>query len=294
MEELYGYREQESGRRFVKVRAGRRLVFRRLGTASELGPYVRLLNEIWGFSDAERLPLHEAVVSVMTGGLFLGLEVDGESAGLVYVMPAWGREWGYHHHSNFMGFRPEHRGLGLGVEAKRVHAALAAREGVELVTWTFDPLQAANGNLNFRKLGGVCRTYWPDLYGSMGGRFDPGLPTDRFLVEWRPASERARRRLQGGGPLVEEAARRFADAPRIIPGTTDGDEVGSESRALVAIPAGVHELARDEPAAARAALAGFGSVMRELLDRGLVVTEMFRSGSLDNDQYYGLEREVEW
>lgn len=284
-----GFKETIAGKRFEKEIEGRKLCMERLLTASELGPYLELLNRIWGFSEKEEIPLHEAVVVVKTGGLILGIEVDGARAGLVYVMPAFTREWGYHHHSNFMGFLPEYRFRGLGLEAKRVHAFLARREGVELITWTFDPLQAANANLNFRKLGAVSRHYLPDLYGHMGGSFDPGLPTDRLLLEWRLPTERVKERLSGNAPSRQELEARYADAT--ILSIEDGPESpAGAGPVLVRIPEGVPELAEREPAKAEPMLLRLRKIISGLFEDGYAITGMIPGSGAAGPNYYILEK----
>ena len=298
MKQLFGFSEIEQDRCFEKELPGGVLRFTRLSRPAAIEPFLNLLNEIWGFAENERIPLHEAVVVAMTGGLFLGIEFNGSPAGLVYIMPAFVREWGYHHHSNFLGFKPEYRSLGLGLETKRVHAILAGRDKVKLVTWTFDPLQTANANLNFRKLGCICRTYLPDHYGGMGGTFDPGLPTDRFLVEWRLDTVRVRARLQGKIPGVADLAQRFSATPVLT--IEKGPEMAAElfapeaPRAVrLVIPLGVHEQAARELKPAGETLLKFRHLVRGLFDAGYAVTEMIPAGGGARHHYYVLEKGVE-
>ena len=60
----------------------------------------------------------------------------------------------------------------------------ALTSGLSLITWTVDPLEAPNAILNFRKLGGICQTYFENLYGDQFSRLGKGMPSDRFQVEW--------------------------------------------------------------------------------------------------------------
>ncbi len=286
----YGFQETIPEKRYTKESSGRKLMAELLLTDSEIGPYLELLNRIWGFTAKEEIPLHEAVVTAKTGGLILGIEVDGARAGVVYVMPAFTPEWGYHHHSNFMGFLPEYRSLGLGMEAKRAHALFAARHGVELITWTFDPLQAANANLNFRKLGAVCRHYLPDLYGSMGGSFDPGLPTDRLLLEWRPESPRVKERLQGKIPSPDELEAVYA-GDTIVTIYEESPQPDGSGPLLVRIPEGVHELAARDYHEANSRLLRLRGLMSGLFGQGYAVTAMMPRRGPDRANYYILEKE---
>jgi predicted GNAT superfamily acetyltransferase len=56
--------------------------------------------------------------------------------------------------------------------------------GIELIEWTYDPLQAANAHLNFVKLGVVVEEYLENVYGESGSPLHQGNPTDRFVAEW--------------------------------------------------------------------------------------------------------------
>ncbi len=283
----YGFTETIAGKRLEKESSGRRLMVERLVIADEIGPYLELLNEIWGFTEKEEIPLHEAVVIVKTGGLIAGVDIDGVPAGVVFVMPAFSREWGFHHHSNFMGFKQEFRFGGLGMEIKRAHALWAARDGVGLVTWTFDPLQAANANLNFRKLGAVCRHYLPDLYGRMGGSFDPGLPTDRLLLEWRIGTERVQARLRGSIPSQAELEADHAGDTIV---TIEDETMGHDGPLLVLIPEGVHEQPASGLQNALSRLYKFRNFITVLFERGFVITGMVPASGPGGRNYYILEK----
>jgi predicted GNAT superfamily acetyltransferase len=40
---------------------------------------------------------------------------------------------------------------------------------IDLITWTYDPLEAPNARLNLRTLGGVARVYRQNIYGENFG-----------------------------------------------------------------------------------------------------------------------------
>lgn len=284
--ELYGFTEIEGGRRFEKRTPAGLLCVTRLLNAPEIAPCLEMMNRIWGFSERESIPLHEAVVSVITGGLFLRVDIENQPAGVVYVMPAHTPEWGYHHHSNFMGFVPELRSRGVGMEAKRVHAVIARGLGVGLVTWTFDPCQSLNANLNFRKLGAICRTYLPDLYGAMGGEFDSGLPTDRFLVEWRIDSSRVKARLKGEIPDASEVASGCDGFEMAVP---DKEPPALAAGLLAEIPGGPDRGFE----ATRRELVRFREMISGLFRSGYAVTGMLPPGERGDSAYYLLEKGVE-
>lgn len=267
MEESYGFTRQ--GRGLVKPFRGRSLTLTRLASVPEIEPYMDLYQEIWGLDERARIPAHEPTVAARVGGLFLGVELDREKAGFVYVLPAYDPENGYHHHSNVMGFKTEYQKMGLGMEAKRGHALLAREMGVKLVTWTFDPFLLPNANLNFRKLGGLVRIYLEDAYGAYGGRYDPGLPTDRFLIEWRIESERVKTRLRGDWPAMEELGRRWQAAPVF----RDPAAEPTAPAYRVEVPANLLERAKQDPEAGREDQLAFRSRIQRLLRAGFTVTE---------------------
>jgi predicted GNAT superfamily acetyltransferase len=83
--------------------------------------------------------------------------------------------------------------------------------GIELIEWTYDPLQALNAHLNFRKLGIVVGEYEENIYGESSSPLHRGNPTDRFVAEWWVRSPHVERRLSGSRPgghaaEIEQAA----------------------------------------------------------------------------------------
>ena len=90
-----------------------------------------------------------------------------------------------YHASHMLATDPTYQGRGIGAALKRRQREVALAQGLDLMTWTFDPLIARNAHLNLHKLGAISRAYYEDYYGPMDDRFNGGLPTDRLLVEWR-------------------------------------------------------------------------------------------------------------
>jgi predicted GNAT superfamily acetyltransferase len=93
---------------------------------------------------------------------------------------------------------PEYRGHGIGYRLKLAQRDLAIQHGIRLITWTFDPLLAANAHLNVRKLGVVCQYYLEDYYGTddEGGLATLGS-SDRLLAEWWVTNRRVKERVSG-------------------------------------------------------------------------------------------------
>ncbi len=95
------------------------------------------------------------------------------------------RDGRLYHASHMLATDPAYQGRGIGAALKRRQREVALAQGLDLMTWTFDPLIARNAHLNLHKLGAISRIYYEDYYGPMDDRFNGGLPTDRLLVEWR-------------------------------------------------------------------------------------------------------------
>ncbi len=95
------------------------------------------------------------------------------------------RDGRLYHASHMLATDPTYQGRGIGAALKRRQREVALAQGLDLMTWTFDPLIARNAHLNLHKLGAISRAYYEDYYGPMDDRFNGGLPTDRLLVEWR-------------------------------------------------------------------------------------------------------------
>jgi len=94
-----------------------------------------------------------------------------------------------------MGIHPDWRDSGLGFALKRAQWQMVRHQGLNRITWTYDPLLSRNAYLNIAKLGAVCNTYRRSEYGDMRDGLNAGLPTDRFQVDWWLNTPRVERRL---------------------------------------------------------------------------------------------------
>lgn len=102
--------------------------------------------------------------------------------------------------SKRMGVHPDYRNSGIGLQIKREQRKFAQKQGIQLVTWTFDPLKSRNAHLYIRKLGAMVREFIQDYYGTNEGLADISGHTDRFVCEWWVNSRRVEERLNGTRP----------------------------------------------------------------------------------------------
>ena len=153
--------------------------------------------DVWNLPDVEVVPLHMLVTAARNGGLLLGAFDGDRLAGFVFGFPGLTADGRLKHCSHMAGVHPDYRDQNLGYRLKLAQRAAVLSQGIDLITWTFDPLEARNAWLNFHKLGAICNTYLRNVYGEMRDGLNAGLPSDRLQVDWWIRSERVERRLRG-------------------------------------------------------------------------------------------------
>ena len=173
----------------------------------ELRRAVALQQEVWNFTDAELVPLRLFVVAEKVGGQVLGAFDRSEMVGFALAVP--GMRGGHSYlHSHMLAVRKEYRNGGLGRRIKLFQREEALQRGIELIEWTFDPLEIKNAYLNVEKLGAIARRYTINQYGITTSPLQGGLPTDRLIAEWWLKSKRVAGLLSNGSfPRQEVVAR---------------------------------------------------------------------------------------
>ncbi len=191
---------------------------RPLVTTAELHACEEIQFRVWQMPDyREVVPLHMMLAVARGGGLLLGAFDGDKLVGFVFGFPGVTAEGQPKHYSHMLAVLPEYRARGIGWQLKVAQREAALARGLDLVTWTYDPLEGRNAFLNLAKLGAVCRTYIRDLYGAMADGLNAGLPTDRLEVEWWVASQWVAQRLGGeGGWLMAGSA--LANVTRQVAG----------------------------------------------------------------------------
>ena len=147
-----------------------------------------LQGRVWGASSA--VPVNMTVAVQRHGGLVLGAFLTRTQAligfvlGFVAPTAHAGARHGLSHYSHMAAVVEEWRSRGVATALKFAQREAVLAQGLNLITWTYDPLEARNATLNIRKLGCICRTYAREVYGEMRDNLNAGVPTDRFEVEW--------------------------------------------------------------------------------------------------------------
>jgi predicted GNAT superfamily acetyltransferase len=114
------------------------------------------------------------------------------------------------HWSHMLAVHPDYRGAGLGVELKLAQRERVLDLGLDLIEWTFDPLQAFNAHLNFVKLGVVSEEYERNIYGESLSPLHGGLPTDRLVCQWWIRRPHVLRRIEPAGVVPVRAGEALA------------------------------------------------------------------------------------
>jgi predicted GNAT superfamily acetyltransferase len=182
---------------------------RHCDTLDEMRKCVLLQKEVWGFNDADLVPLRIFVVAEKIGGQVIGAFNEREMAGFALALPGvkTGRPY---LHSQMLAVRKPYRDAGLGRRLKLFQREDAIHQGFELMEWTFDPLEIKNSYFNIERLGTIARRYQVNQYGDTSSRLQGGLPTDRLVAEWWLTSERVTSLLSSGRKPKAEATTRIS------------------------------------------------------------------------------------
>lgn len=177
---------------------------RPLETPDDFHALEALQRTVWPGTETDVVPLHLLTTAAHNGGLVLGAFDGSRLVGFVFgflgtdeadpTRPAMTR---LKHCSHMLGVLPEYRDQHVGYRLKLAQRDWVDAQGVRLITWTYDPLEARNAQLNIARLGAVCHTYFRNVYGDMADGLNAGLPSDRFQVDWWITSARVRERLFG-------------------------------------------------------------------------------------------------
>jgi predicted GNAT superfamily acetyltransferase len=171
---------------------------RLIETPEEMGLIEELQRDVWPGSETDVVPMHMLITAVHNGGIVLGAFIEEKIVGFIFGFagleetPDGPR---LKHCSHMMGIHPGHRDGGIGFALKRAQWQMVRHQGLDHITWTYDPLLSRNAYLNVAKLGAVCTTYRRSEYGEMRDGLNAGLPSDRFQVDWWINTRRVESRL---------------------------------------------------------------------------------------------------
>jgi predicted GNAT superfamily acetyltransferase len=173
----------------------RRFLIRDVEGEAEHHAIEDIQKEAWGFNDLDTVPAATLMATQHAGGVVLGAFEQDRMIGFAYGFAAW-EDRRASLHSHMLAVRPEYRSFQAGFYLKLAQREAALAKGLDEITWTFDPLQSLNANLNFAKLGVISQRYLVNFYGeATSSPLHQGFGTDRLWVRWLLNSARVTQRL---------------------------------------------------------------------------------------------------
>lgn len=184
-------------------------------THAELRACIDLMMRVWNLDPLGVVPFHQLCAAHEWGGRVIVAVEGGEVVGFCYGFG--GRQYDRPALlSHMLAVLPAYRARGIGLALKLAQGRWALANGYDRVTWTYDPLEAVNANLNISRLGGEVRRYFVDHYGELTDGINRGLPSDRLLLEWHLRSPRAAAALNEEPQPDAPPAVREVEIPREI------------------------------------------------------------------------------
>ena len=260
---------------------------------------------VWPGSDIEVLPAHMLIAAVHSGGIVLGAYLQDESQPDSDTLVGFVFGFAGHyptadgprlkHHSHMLGIHPDHRNKGLGYLLKRAQWQMVRKQGIDRITWTYDPLLSVNAQLNIYKLGAVCNTYLVDYYGALQDQLNAGFPTDRFQVDWWINTRRVYSRLGNSArPQLDLSHFQAANARLLNPGQPENGILfpfsgkidfpeNKEALVLIEIPSNFQALKQAAPEIALHWRFHARDLFRFAFQAGYLITDFIRERALTNN-----------
>src|ERR1700739_4142274 len=219
------------------------IMIRPLREVGEMSIGVDLQRRVWGYTEIDTVPDQIFIVTRESGGQVLGAFHEDKAIGfaLAFAGVHGGR---IHLHSHMVAVLPEFQDRGVGRMLKLAQRDDAISRGIDLIEWTFDPLQLKNAYFNLMRLGAIVRRYIPNAYGRTSSPLHGGLPTDRLVAEWWGRSARVHALLGGKIP------------------------VAGADRVRIGIPAGFRQITSTNPAEAERIQSGVRSQFERHIAEG--------------------------
>lgn len=278
------------------------ITIRPVETLDEYRDCEELQRRAWGFaSDLDVIPVTALLTTREHGGVVLGA-FDGEGAMAGFCFGFLGRDDRRRLVlcSHMLAVDPDRRNAGIGEALKWAQRRHALAAGVDLIVWTYDPLESLNGCFNFGKLGVVADRYHVNLYGETTSELHRGTATDRLTARWYLRSRRVIGRLRGrvgrwakeleSGRIEAPWALRCDDPGAPVPAPSEPRLDLQEDPVLCEIPRAIQEIKSREPEAAVGWREATRAVLRGYLAAGYFVRECVRTRGEPRRTVYLLQR----
>lgn len=255
------------------------ITIRRAETADDYRACQDAQRRAWGIREEGYLiPIATMVGAQLHGGLVLGaFQPNGEAVGLSFAFLGRidGRLGLY---SQLTGVVPGMQGQGLGERLKAAQLEFARAQGLEVIAWAFDPLQAGNAHFNLEKLGATATRFIDNMYGLRSDELNANVPTDRLIVELE-TEPRPRHHPRAADPLT---------LPRLLERDVNGQPIrvlqpdpNPLPEFLLEIPVEIGRLRAESPALAESWRQAVGAGFRAAFDAGYEAIGLVRENAGD-------------
>lgn len=251
------------------------IVIRDITELSEMRQLELMQKEVWGVDDLDVYPVLAFRPQVAVGAVLVGAFYENEMVGFVFGFPGVVNGETILH-SDMLGVKAEYRRFGLGYLLKLAQRERALEAGYKRITWTFDPLQLRNANLNFARLGVTSTRYLINFYGETSS-FLHSSGTDRLWVDWMIESKRVKDRVERGllnKLSIEELKERqtlVRVGPDNQPTSTSVDQLSN--RVVIEIPSDINELVKRADGTAQRWREATRKAFTRTLDAGYLVED---------------------
>ncbi|MCF6278629.1 MAG: GNAT family N-acetyltransferase [Anaerolineales bacterium] len=260
-----------------------------------------LQEQVWPGAPIDVVPAHLLLTAIHNGGMLLGAFEAGELIGFSFGLPGFDmipdgpRP---KHCSHMLGVHPNHRGRGIGFALKRAQWQFVRNQGIDHITWTYDPLLSTNAYLNIARLGAVCSIYRREEYGQMRDGLNAGLASDRFQVDWWINTPRVQQRLGDKNRVrldldhytqanVQHLYRPITDATSGLLRPPKAFSAPEEKLALARIPSDFQAMRTAAPALARDWRFFTRQLFEEAFHAGYIITDfVYEHNSAIPHSYY--------
>lgn len=250
---------------------------RPINSIFEMHEVEELQRIVWQVPDIEVVPNSQLIAAVKAGGVLLGAFDREKMVGFAYGFVSY-EKGQMAHHSHMLAVLPEYRNYKLGEKLKRAQKDFVLRQGVTMMSWTFDPLQSLNAYFNFHKLGVVSDTYFVDFYGDDAPSFLHQNSTDRLWVFWHLDQEKPKPEV-----YLENVKRLVQLEKGEIPSTFD---LNDEEYLAIEIPTNINKLQDENLELAVEWRKATRNAFVESFRKGYTATEFYRMNR--DGQDYGV------
>jgi predicted GNAT superfamily acetyltransferase len=267
------------------------LTIRLLETPQEMTAVEALQRLVWLGSETDVIPAHMLLAACHNGGIILGAFDRDDLVGVVFGFTGFSKTPAglqIKHHSHILAVHPDRIGEGIGYGLKCAQRRAVRKQGLELITWTYDPLLSRNAHINICRLGAVCKTYLRSEYGDMQDGLNAGLPSDRFQVDWWLRSNRVKRHLSRPSRTGNKLDQHFAvNAVLFEAGSNRGsfpcppqvNRFPKDTRLVVEIPFDFQSLKAADLSLARDWRLATREIFEAAFARGYLVTDFVHTGA---------------